>query len=157
MEKIKSFQVDHTKFGIGMYTSRIDGDIATYDLRMVIPNAGTYLSTPSMHTAEHLLATFVRNSSFADRIVYAGPMGCRTGFYLLTRAMEPSDVIALVRDSLAFISTYEGAIPGVSEAECGNFREHDLETAKREVLPLLKALEGYTTEMLEYSWHNTQK
>lgn len=156
MEKIKSFQVDHRKFGIGMYTSRIDGDITSYDLRFVIPNGGKYLATPSMHTIEHLLATFVRNTKFAESIVYAGPMGCRTGFYLLTKGINPSEVIELVRDALRFISTYEGDIPGVSEEECGNFREHDLVNAKIDVLPLLSALTNYTCEMLEYSWHYNQ-
>ena len=80
MEKIKSFQVDHTKFGVGMYISRIDDGIVTYDLRMVKPNGGEYLSTPSMHTIEHLLATYVRSSKYANNIAYAGRMGCRTGF-----------------------------------------------------------------------------
>ncbi|MCX7657566.1 MAG: S-ribosylhomocysteine lyase [Oscillospiraceae bacterium] len=151
MEKIKSFQVDHTKFGVGMYISRIDGDIATYDLRMVKPNGGVYLSSPSMHTIEHLLATYVRNSKFGANIVYAGPMGCRTGFYLLVRGMEHEDAISLVRDALKFISQYNDKIPGQSEEECGNYLEHDLESARMDVLPLLKRLENYTVKMLEYN------
>lgn len=157
MERIKSFEVDHTKFSVGMYLSRVDGDINTYDLRMVKPNGGTYLPYAAMHTIEHLLATYVRNSQWGKNIVYAGPMGCRTGFYLLTTGMSHEEVISLVRDSLAFIAGYEGEIPGATEPECGNFREHDLEGARREVQNLLKRLQGYTPEMLEYSWHYAQK
>ena len=154
MEKIKSFQVDHTKFGVGMYISRIDGDIVTYDLRMVKPNGGVYLETPSMHTIEHLLATYVRNSRFAENVVYAGPMGCRTGFYLLLRGMEHKDAIDLVKASLKFISEYNDEIPGVSIEECGNYLEHNLENAKKDVVPLLKKLEDYNVEMLKYNSNN---
>ena len=78
--------VDHTKLDIGMYISRIDGDIVTYDIRMVVPNGGHYLETASMHTIEHLFATFARDK-YEENIVYVGPMGCRTGFYLLTRGL----------------------------------------------------------------------
>lgn len=154
MEKIKSFQVDHTKFGVGMYISRIDGDIVTYDLRMVKPNGGVYLETPSMHTIEHLLATYVRNSRFAENVVYAGPMGCRTGFYLLLRGMEHKDAIDLVKASLKFISEYNAEIPGVSIEECGNYLEHNLENAKKDVVPLMKKLEDYNVEMLKYNSNN---
>ena len=87
MEKIASFQVDHTKFGVGMYISRIDDDIITYDVRMVKPNGGVYLETPSMHTIEHLFATYARNSQFGKNIVYVGPMGCRTGFSLTVKRL----------------------------------------------------------------------
>ena len=154
MEKIKSFQVDHTKFGVGMYISRIDGDIVTYDLRMVKPNGGVYLETPSMHTIEHLLATYVRNSKFAENVVYAGPMGCRTGFYLLLRGIEHKDAIDLVKASLKFISEYNDEIPGVSIEECGNYLEHNLENAKKDVVPLMKKLEDYNVEMLKYNSNN---
>lgn len=153
MEKIKSFQVDHTKFGVGMYISRIDGDIVTYDLRMVRPNGGTYLEVPAMHTIEHLLATYVRNSKHAGNIVYAGPMGCRTGFYLLVKNMSHKDSIELVKESLKFISEYNEEIPGCTVEECGNYLEHNLEEARKEVLPLLNAMENYTEEMLDYVWH----
>lgn len=151
MKRIKSFEVDHTKFGVGMYTSRIDGDIVTYDLRMVKPNGGEYLSSPSMHTIEHLMATYVRNSEFAENIVYAGPMGCRTGFYLLVRNMTPEDSIKLVRNSLMYISNFTGKIPGASIVECGNYLEHDLESAKQDVLPLLNELQNYSVDMLNYT------
>lgn len=154
MERIKSFEVDHDKFGIGMYISRIDEDIVTYDLRMVVPNGGNYLEDNALHTVEHLLATYVRNSEFSKNIVYAGPMGCRTGFYLLTRGMTHENSIRLVRDSLQFISTYEGGIPGATRKECGNYLAHDLKGARECVLPLLKTLGNYSAEMLDYNWHN---
>lgn len=154
MEKIASFQVDHTKFGVGMYISRIDGDIVTYDVRMVKPNGGTYISNPSLHTIEHLFATFARNSRFGKNVIYVGPMGCRTGFYLLTRDdMSGGDAITLVREAFAFIADFNGIIPGLSAVECGNYLEHDLESAKKDVLPLLGVLENYKTEMLDYSFH----
>ncbi|MBQ7026806.1 MAG: S-ribosylhomocysteine lyase [Ruminococcus sp.] len=153
MEKIASFQVDHTKFGVGMYISRIDGDIVTYDVRMVKPNGGVYISNPSLHTIEHLFATYARNSQYSDKVVYVGPMGCRTGFYLLTRGLPHEDAISLVRDSYAFIAGFDGEIPGCTEIECGNYLEHDIVSAKKDVLPLLEKLDGYTPEMLEYSCH----
>lgn len=153
MKKIASFQVDHTKFGIGMYISRVDGDVVTYDVRMVKPNGGEYISNPSLHTIEHLFATYARNSSFSDSIVYVGPMGCRTGFYLLTRdTMSGEEAIGLVRDAYRFIAGFQGEIPGCTVEECGNYLEHDLESAKKDVLPLLNRLEGYTAEMLDYSF-----
>lgn len=154
MKKIASFQVDHTKFGIGMYISRIDGDIVTYDVRMVKPNGGTYISSPSLHTIEHLFATYARNSSHSDSIIYVGPMGCRTGFYLLTRDdMSGDEAIQLVKDAYKFIAEYDGEIPGCTAEECGNYLEHDLQSAKKDVLPLLDRLNGYTAEMLNYSYH----
>lgn len=154
MEKISSFQVDHTKFGVGMYISRIDDDIITYDIRMVKPNGGKYISSASLHTIEHLFATYARSSCFGDRVVYVGPMGCRTGFYLLTRDSLPSEkAVRLVRDAFRFISEFDGIVPGSSIEECGNYLEHDVESARKDVLPLLKKLENYTAEMLNYSYH----
>jgi S-ribosylhomocysteine lyase len=150
LKQIKSFQVDHTKFGVGMYISRIDGDIVTYDVRMVKPNGGTYLPVPAMHTIEHLFATYSRSSKFEKNIVYVGPMGCRTGFYLLTRGMSHEDAIQLVKDSFKYISQFEGDIPGATEIECGNYREHDLSTARQCVLPLLEVLENYSVDRLNY-------
>ena len=158
MKKIASFQVDHTKFGIGMYISRVDGDIITYDVRMVKPNGNIYISSPSLHTIEHLFATYARNSKYTDQIIYVGPMGCRTGFYLLTRdTLSHKDAIQLVKDSYKFISEYSGEIPGTTAVECGNYLEHDLESARKDVLPLLEKLENYTEEMLDYNWHMQQK
>lgn len=157
MEKIASFQVDHTKFGVGMYISRIDGDIVTYDVRMVKPNGGVYISSPSLHTIEHLFATYARSSEYGENIVYVGPMGCRTGFYLLTRGMSHENAIKLVREAYGFIADYTDEIPGCTEEECGNYLEHDLEAARRDVLPVLEKLKDYTVEMLDYTWHFEQK
>jgi len=156
MEKIASFQVDHTKFGVGMYISRIDDDIITYDVRMVKPNGGVYISNPSLHTIEHLFATYARNSEFGKNIIYVGPMGCRTGFYFITRNMSHENAIALVKKAYKFISEYNEEIPGCSEVECGNYKEHDLESARRDVLPLLERIENYTVEMLDYNYHTSQ-
>lgn len=150
LKRIASFEVNHDVLQRGIYTSRIDGDITTYDIRMKLPNKGVYLNNPAMHTIEHLIATFVRNSKFSNRIIYFGPMGCRTGFYLLVRDIEPGDVIALVRDAFNFLAEFEGEIPGVSSIECGNYLEHDLEDAKREAKEYLPVIENYTVEQLKY-------
>ena len=151
MERIASFTVNHNTLKRGIYTSRIDGDITTYDIRMKLPNGGDYLETPAMHTIEHLFATFVRNSKFKDEIIYFGPMGCRTGFYFLVRKVSPEDVISLVQDSLKFISEFEGEIPGVSKIECGNYIEHDLIGAKKECKEMLSVVKNYNVEMLTYA------
>ena len=154
MENIASFQVDHTKFGVGMYISRVDGDVISYDVRMVVPNGGHYISNPSLHTIEHLFATYTRNSKYKNSIVYVGPMGCRTGFYMLTRDdMSGKEAIELVKETFEFIKDFEGAIPGTNIEECGNYLEHDLESAKKDVVPLLEVLENYTAEMLDYRFH----
>ncbi len=157
MKKIASFQVDHTRFGIGLYLSRIDGDIKTFDVRMVKPNGGHYLSSPSMHTIEHIFATFARNSRHSESVIYVGPMGCRTGFYLLVRDLPDANVIKLVYDAMVYVRDFEGDIPGNSEIECGNYLEHDLESAKKDVLPIINVLEEYSPKMLDYSWHFDQK
>ena len=151
MNKIASFTVDHTKLGIGMYISRMDGDIVTYDVRMVKPNGGVYLSNPSMHTIEHLFATYARNTEYADHVVYVGPMGCRTGFYFITRDLPHETAIEIVRQSMRFVKDFEGEIPGATEPECGNYLEHDLPSAKRDVIPILEKLENYSVEQLQYN------
>ena len=150
MERIASFTVDHRKFGVGMYISRIDGDICTYDVRMVVPNGGHYISSPSLHTIEHLFATYARNSEISNNVIYVGPMGCRTGFYLLMRGFAHEKAIDLVRESFKFVANFEGEIPGTTEPECGNYLEHDLASAKKDVLPLLEKLKNYTVEQLKY-------
>ena len=100
MKRIESFCVNHDKLKPGMYVSRIDGDAVTYDIRMVVPNAGVYLENDGLHTFEHLFATYVRNSADSDNIIYVGPMGCRTGFYFITRdCVSKARAIELVQDS----------------------------------------------------------
>ncbi len=148
MKKIASFTIDHTILPKGMYVSRVDGDVTTYDIRMRRPNVEEVLTNGSIHTIEHLFATYVRNSEFTDNIIYFGPMGCRTGCYFLTRGMDGQDVIKLTREAFKFIADYEGEIPGVSAVECGNYRDHDLVQAKIDAEDMVKVLDGYTN--LEY-------
>ncbi len=151
MKKIASFTVNHNVLQRGMYISRIDGDVVTYDIRMKKPNGGDYLSNGAMHTFEHLFATFARNTKFEDSIVYVGPMGCRTGFYFLVRDnMSHLDALNLFKDALKFISEYQGEIPGVSSIECGNYLEHDLNGAKAEAAEMSKVLENWTVEKMTY-------
>lgn len=153
MKTIASFTVDHDKLEEGMYVSRVDGDVITYDIRMVKPNGGVYLPSPAMHTFEHLFATYVRNSAYSDQIIYVGPMGCRTGFYFLTRdAMSGEQAIALVRECFAFIADFEGKIPGSERKECGNYLEHDLPGAKATAADMCKVLEHWTEPMLQYDY-----
>lgn len=148
MKKIASFTIDHTILPKGMYVSRVDGDVTTYDIRMRRPNVEEVLTNGSIHTIEHLFATYVRNSDFTDNIIYFGPMGCRTGCYFLTRGMDGQDVIKLAREAFEFIASYEGEIPGVSAVECGNYRDHDLAQAKLDAADMVNVLTGYTN--LEY-------
>jgi S-ribosylhomocysteine lyase len=150
LRKIASFQVDHRKIGPGMYLSRTDGDVATYDIRMKKPNAGSYLENGALHTIEHLFATYARSSESSEKVVYVGPMGCRTGFYFLVRGLGPAEAVELVRESFAFIASYEGPIPGASEAECGNWREQDLAGAREEAGAYLRTIESWTAEKLDY-------
>jgi S-ribosylhomocysteine lyase len=151
MEKIKSFTINHDTLDVGMYLSRVDGDIVTYDIRLFRPNTGYYLSTGSAHTIEHLFATYARNSKWKDQVVYVGPMGCRTGCYLLVRdTVSAQDAIRLVQDSFLFIDSFEGEIPGSKKEECGNYLDHDLSAAKRDIQPFLKRMEHYTPEQLVY-------
>ncbi len=153
MKTIASFTVDHDKLEKGMYVSRVDGDVITYDIRMVKPNGGVYLPNPAMHTFEHLFATYVRNSAFSDQIIYVGPMGCRTGFYFLTRdAMSGEQAVALVRECFAFIAAFEGKIPGSERKECGNYLEHDLPGAKAVAANMCQVLEHWTEPMLQYDY-----
>lgn len=151
LRKIASFQMNHNLLEPGMYISRVDGDIVTYDIRMKRPNRGDYLDNPAIHTIEHLFATYVRsNPEVEDNIVYFGPMGCRTGFYFLTRELENRRAIELTQEAFRFIAGFEGEIPGAAEHDCGNWRNHDLVGAKREAELYLPALEGYTEERLQY-------
>lgn len=150
MERIASFCVDHTTLQPGVYLSRQDGDVMTWDVRMKQPNAGQYLSPACAHTLEHLFATYARNSAYAPGVVYVGPMGCRTGFYLLTRGLTHTDAIRLVQDSFRFMADYTGDIPGASEVECGNYREQDLPGANREARAMLPVLAEWTEARLQY-------
>lgn len=150
MEKIASFTVDHNKLNRGMYISRVDGEVTTYDIRTRKPNVEEVMENGSIHTLEHLFATFVRNSKFKDNIIYFGPMGCRTGFYFLTTKMCHEDALSLTKDALKFVADFEGEIPGVSAVECGNYRDHDLAGAKKEGKDQFEVLKNWTVEKLVY-------
>lgn len=151
MKKIASFTVNHDKLQKGMYVSRVDGDVITYDIRMKTPNAGDYLSNGALHTFEHLFATYARNSALSDSVIYVGPMGCRTGFYFLLRdRVSRADALALVKESFAFIEQFEGEIPGSRREECGNYLEHDLPGAKETAADMLCVLKNWTPEKMEY-------
>ena len=142
MERIASFEVDHDKIVRGMYISRVDGDIVTYDLRTRVPNMGDYMSNLTMHSVEHMFATYVRNGDMGKNVIYFGPMGCRTGFYLLVRGVEPSEVAKEVKTVLKKIIDHDGEMFGASRRECGNYRELDLECAKAEAREYLAVLDG---------------
>ena len=148
MQKITSFTIDHLKLQPGVYVSRKDpvGDslITTFDIRMTSPNEEPVMNTAEVHTIEHLGATFLRNHpDFGSKTIYFGPMGCRTGFYLLTRGLTPAQALELTVDSFRFMAAFEGDIPGASEVECGNYRDMDLPA----MLPVLEAL---TADQLHY-------
>ena len=151
MKKIASFTINHDTLEKGMYISRIDGDVVTYDIRMKKPNGGDYFQMAAAHTVEHLFATYARNSAHGDKIVYVGPMGCRTGFYLLTRdTLSHQEAIALVQESMAFVRDFEGEIPGSKKEECGNYLDHDLAGAKALGKEMAAILQGWTEENLKY-------
>ena len=142
MKKIASFTVDHDLLDPGIYVSRVDGDLTTYDLRTRKPNAGDYMDSTTTHTVEHMFATYVRNSEIKDSVIYFGPMGCRTGFYLITRGVSNEKVLDVTMDVLRKIIAHEGEVFGASRVECGNYLDLDLSTAKRECEAYLKVLEN---------------
>lgn len=151
MKKIASFTIDHTILTKGMYTSRIDGDCVTYDIRTKLPNREPVMENGAIHTLEHLFATFVRNSDIKDSVIYFGPMGCRTGFYFIVRDCVPAQTaIETTKKAFAYCRDFEGEIPGATEKECGNYRDHDLVGAKGIAEDMIKVLAGWTTENLEY-------
>lgn len=139
MEKIPSFQKDHDALAVGLHMQTDAHGIATFDLRFKKPNAGDYITPKALHTIEHLLATVLRNSREKDNIVYFGPMGCRTGFYLLTRNLSYESVKELLTGAIA-IAIGLNEIPGSRREECGNYLEHDLQDAKKELQKYLEIL-----------------
>lgn len=135
MKKIESFTVNHIDLFPGLYLSRVDQKdncyVSTFDLRFTAPNRELPLESPAIHTIEHIGATYLRNSAKKEDIVYFGPMGCRTGFYLVMFGkLTPSDVFDLVIEMAEYISSFNGEIPGAAPKECGNYSEQDLEKAK---------------------------
>jgi len=136
MEKIASFSIDHLNLLPGIYVSRKDkiqdAVLTTFDIRVKRPNFEPVINTAEMHTVEHLGATYLRNESkYKDKLVYFGPMGCRTGFYLIIgEDMTSLDAVPVIKEMFEFIASFEGDIPGAAAAECGNYLDHNLDMTK---------------------------
>lgn len=146
MEKIASFKVNHLNLKCGVYLSRQDVKsgvtVSTYDLRFTMPNVEPVMDMPAIHTIEHLGATYLRNSQSKEDIVYFGPMGCRTGFYLITFGEKSAkDIYPLVEKTCKFILEFKGEIPGADAKSCGNYSEQNLEMAKYYVNRFLERMQ----------------
>ncbi|MDR1177960.1 MAG: S-ribosylhomocysteine lyase [Spirochaetaceae bacterium] len=156
MEKIASFQIDHLRLLPGLYVSRKDrfGQtvLTTFDLRFKQPNQEPVIDMPALHTFEHLGATFLRShETWGNRIVYFGPMGCRTGFYLIAEgSLVPNDILPLLDEMASWILAFDGPIPGASPAECGNWSEQNLNMAKWEMRRYRDTLKNAGPERLNY-------
>lgn len=150
MERIKSFQINHNILEPGFYISREDANVITYDLRTRKPNAGDYMDNATMHSLEHMFATYARNSAVTDKVIYFGPMGCQTGFYFLVKDLAPIEVFELVKQILKDILAYEGPVFGASAIECGNYANLDLALAKAEASKYLEVLNAQTN--LEFTY-----
>lgn len=157
METIKSFTVDHKRLLPGVYVSRKDSTghdvVTTFDIRMTRPNFEPVMNTAEIHTLEHLGATFLRNhEEWGDKIIYFGPMGCRTGFYLLLAGdHESEDIISLLREMFEFVCHFEGEIPGAAPEACGNYLDQNLPMAKYLAEKYLDhVLTGITPDRLKY-------
>ena len=132
MEKIASFTVNHNVLVPGLYLSRRDGEVSTFDLRFKKPNTGDLLTNAQLHSVEHMIATLLRNSPERDAVIYFGPMGCQTGFYFLfdSRRLTDAEAIALLQRVFTASAAYDGPMPGKSAAECGNYRNLDAALAR---------------------------
>ena len=156
MEKITSFTIDHIRLQPGLYVSRKDAvgseTVTTFDLRLTSPNEEPVMNTAEVHTIEHLAATFLRNDpAWKDRVLYFGPMGCRTGFYLLLSGdLSSQDVLPLVTDCFRFIRDYRGEVPGASPRDCGNYLDMNLSMANYWGRRYTALLETITPDRLTY-------
>ena len=152
MERISSFTVDHNVLVPGLYLSRRDGSVVTFDLRFKKPNTGDLLSNSQMHSVEHLVATFLRNSAGKDAVVYFGPMGCQTGFYFLFDGdkLTNGQAIALLQAVFAQAAVYDGPMPGCSAAECGNYRNLSVEEGRACCAWYSRLIDRWTEEKLTY-------
>ncbi len=156
MEKITSFTIDHIRLQPGLYVSRKDAvgseTVTTFDLRLTSPNEEPVMNTAEVHTIEHLAATFLRNApAWKDRVLYFGPMGCRTGFYLLLSGdLSSQDVLPLVTDCFRFIRDYRGEVPGASPKDCGNYLDMNLSMANYWGRRYTALLENITPDWLTY-------
>ena len=145
-QKIASFTINHNTLCEGIYVSRIDGDITTYDLRTRKPNMGDYMDNITMHSLEHMIATYIRSSIIGPDIIYFGPMGCQTGFYLLVRNADNGVVLSVLKDVLLKVEEHQGDVFGASAIECGNYKNLDIDAAKKEARRYLDILESYTPD-----------
>lgn len=157
MERIASFQVDHIRLNRGIYVSRIDeingSYLTSFDIRMKLPNREPVINIAELHTMEHLGATFLRNHPvWKNEIVYFGPMGCRTGFYVILKGkLQSGDIVELMKETFGFMAAFEGAIPGATAIECGNYLDQNLPMAKYEAKKYLeKTLNNLKEENLNY-------
>lgn len=156
MEKITSFTIDHIRLQPGLYVSRVDKvgceTVTTFDLRLTSPNEEPVLNTAEIHTIEHLAATYLRNESrWKDKVLYFGPMGCRTGFYLLLKGEYTSrDVLELVKDCFQFVGNFSGEIPGASARDCGNYLDMNLPMANYWGAKYAALLENIEDDRLVY-------
>ncbi len=150
MQRITSFEIDHTTLKPGFYISRIDGDITTYDLRTKQPNTNDLMDNVTMHTVEHMFATFVRNSEIKDDVIYFGPMGCQTGFYLLVRNADNDKVFEITKQILEQIIDHDGEVFGASAIECGNYKTLELSKAKTECKQYLNILNNFENTSYSY-------
>ena len=156
MEKITSFTIDHMRLLPGVYVSRRDpagqAVITTFDIRMTRPNFEPVMNTAEVHAIEHLGATWLRNQeAWKDRVIYFGPMGCRTGFYLLlTGNLTSREIVPLLTDMFRFIASYEGEIPGASARDCGNYLDMNLPMARYHARKFLEVLEHIGPDRLIY-------
>ncbi len=147
MEKIPSFCVNHLNLNEGIYLSRKDEKngvtVTTFDLRMTKPNREPVMDSGAIHSIEHICATFMRNSEQKNDVIYFGPMGCKTGFYLVMFGdLKPIDVLDLVKNSFSFVASFEGEIPGANPKDCGNYSLQNIEMAKYYAKKYLNALEN---------------
>ena len=149
MGKIASFMVDHDRLKPGLYVSRVDGDCVTYDVRMKKPNSGDYIYPAAIHTIEHILATKLRGSSIGQRVIYVGPMGCRTGMYVIVRKATNMEVLQTLKWAFAEMMNAT-EIPGSTSKECGNYLEHDLKEAKKEAFYYVSVLERCNEDTFNY-------
>ena len=153
MERIASFQVDHNKLRPGLYLSRQDGNVITYDLRFKTPNTDDLLSNAEMHSVEHIIATLLRNSAQKDAVIYFGPMGCQTGFYFLFdgNQLTHAQAIDLLKGVFEQGAAFEGEMPGKSAVECGNYRNLDVALAKSQCAYYADVIRSWTEGNLAYS------
>ena len=152
MERIASFQVDHNKLLPGMYLSRRDGEVVTFDLRFKKPNTGDLLTNAEMHSVEHIIATLLRNGRARDAVIYFDPMGCQTGFYFLFDGRQLSDAAAveLVKETFAAGAAFEGEMPGKSAIECGNYINLEVSLAREQCAYYSGLIRDWTVEKLAY-------